>query len=314
MLTKNFLQLQTEVQCHVEADRVAQSSYRTCITSCLAGGENSPKFIEREYGIPLAVSHIAEIIFKGLPSDEATSFFAALPDAIESDGKNLSLIVWQFLAAELRSLPPVTPEVQAVIDPVIDGMDLLVQGKEWSKKDAEAADSAARAAADAAGSAAADAAANAASSAARAAKDAAKVARAVCSAVFSADWAVSAAASAAARAAADAAGWATDEAASAAASAAGWGTGAHWALRVATRRRQRDLLLKLIKEAPVTTTTGGQLMLINGELLEAIGLEIKPGANPILIDALAAIIRKVDCNNSLGAAALAEAIINEAVQ
>lgn len=44
------------------------------------------------------------------------------------------------------------------------------------------------------------------------------------------------------------------------------------------------------------------------------GLEIKPGERLILPDALAAIIRKVDGNNSLGAAALAEAIIDEAVQ
>ena len=155
----------------------------------------------------LAVSRIAESIFEGLPSDEAPAFFTAFSDAVERNGKDLSRVVWQFLAAELRSLPPVTPEVQAVIDPVIDGMDLLSEGEEWPEEDASAA---ARAA-------------NAADS---------PVAWAAASAAYCAVIAVDRAASAAVD---------TADAASAAA-------------RVATRCRQRDLLLTLIKEAPVTTT------------------------------------------------------------
>ena len=207
MLTKNFHQLQTEVQRHVAADQVAQRSYKTCFIGCLANKEDSPEFIESEYGIPSAVSRIAESIFEGLPSDEAAAFFAALPAAVESDGKDLSRVVWQFLAAELRSLPPVTPGVQEVINPVIDGMDLLAQGKEWPKEDAEAA-----------GWAAASAAGWAARAAARAARAAARAARA------------------AAWAAASAAAWAADRDAA----------------RFAARRRQRDLLLQLIKEAPIS--------------------------------------------------------------
>ena len=168
----------------------------------------------------LVVSRVAEAIFEDLPSDEAPLFFAAFTAAVESDGKDLSRVVWQFLSAELRSLPPVTPEVQAAIDTVIDGMDLLAEGKEWPEEDADAAASAASAAA----------------------------------------WAAARAADCAAARAARAAGWAASAAASAAdcaASAAGW---ADWAAarvasaaaRVATRRRQRDLLLKLITEAPIT--------------------------------------------------------------
>jgi hypothetical protein len=155
----------------------------------------------------LAVSRIAEVISDELPSGEAPAFFAAFPDAVESDGKDLSRVVWQFLAAELRSLPPVAPEIQAVIDPVIDGMDLLAEGKEWPEEAANAAARAVRAADSAAAWAAASA--------------------AYC-VTIAVDWAASAAAD-------------TADAASSAA-------------RVATRRRQRDLLLKLIKEAPVTTT------------------------------------------------------------
>ena len=204
MLTKNFQQLQTEVQRHVAADQVAQESYDTCFIGCLAKKKDSPEFIQREYGIPLAVSRIAEAIFDGLPSDEAPAFFAAFPDAIECNGKDLSRVVWQFLAEELRSLPPVEPEIQADIDPVIDGIDLLAQGKKWSKEDAGAAASATARAAGRAARAA---------SAARAAGGAAR-----------------------------AAGWA----AWAAANAAGGDA------CLATLHRQRDLLLQLIKEAPIT--------------------------------------------------------------
>ena len=205
MLTKNLHQLQTEVQRHVAADQVAQGSYKTCFIGCLAKKKDSPEFIESEYGIPLAVSRIAESIFEGLPPDEALAFFEAFPSAVESDRKDLTRVCWQFLAAELRSLPPVEPEIQAVIDPVIDGMDLLSEGKEWPEEDASAA---------------------------------------VRAAARAADWAAD-------RAAVKATDWAADWAAArAAASAADWAA-ASAADRVAVFRRQRDLLLKLIAEAPV---------------------------------------------------------------
>jgi len=102
MLTKNFQKLQAEVTAHVSADRVVQGSYTTCFIGCLANGINNPVFIENEYGIPLIVTRIAESIFEGLPADEAPAFFAAIPQAIGSDGKDLTRVGWKFLAAELR--------------------------------------------------------------------------------------------------------------------------------------------------------------------------------------------------------------------
>lgn len=133
MLTKNFERLQAEVAAHVAADRVAQGSYKTCFIGCLANGHDDPGFIENEYGIPLTVSRIAESIFEGIRSNEAVDFFAALPEAVGSDGKDLTLVGWKFLAAELRALPPVADDTQAVINSVINGMDLLGEGKEWPK-------------------------------------------------------------------------------------------------------------------------------------------------------------------------------------
>jgi hypothetical protein len=210
MLTTNTDKLRREVAAHVAADRVAQGIYwdeeaqRGCFIGCL-NHSNNPSGAEKEYGLPIAVQRIAESIFEALPASEATAFFAALPDVM-CDGKNLSLVHWQFLASELRNLPPVDAETQAVVGPVISGIERLAKGQQWPTEAAEAAWAAAGAA-----------------------------------------WAARAAE---AGEAAEAAAWAARAAAEAAEAAAG----AAWAARAAEAavvRRQRDLLLQLIRDAEV---------------------------------------------------------------
>jgi hypothetical protein len=247
MLTRNFERLQPEVTAHVAADRVAQGSYETCFIGCLANGQGDPGRIENEYGIPLMVTHIAESIFEGLPADEAIKFFAALPEAVGSDGKDLTRLGWKFLATELRALPPVPDDIQACIDPVIEGMDLLADGKEWPKADAARATDAALSAAIAADAdwsaantawyvRATYATANAAADAAHAASRAA----------------ASAAASAATDAAHAATAIATAAWSSAVANANGNADANLWFATSTARLRQRDTLLGLIKKAPIT--------------------------------------------------------------
>ena len=216
MLTKNTARLKERVAEHVAADSIVQGIYwdtenwSGCFIGCLAHADD-PALNEADYGLPVAVQRIAENIFEALPADDAKAFFAALPAVVECDGKDLSKVHWQFLAAELRSLPPQDIKVQEVIDPVIAGMDLLAQGLDWPAAAAARTAAAGWAAADAAAAAGWAAAADA-----------------------DADWAV-----AAARAAA-AAAWAAARADAAAAAA-----------RLNARLRQRDLLLQLIKDAPV---------------------------------------------------------------
>ena len=233
MLTKNTDKLRQEVAAHVAADSIVQGTYwntknyKGCFIGCLAKS-NDPAINETAYGLPVMVQRIAENIFEALPADEAKAFFAALPDAVSCDGKDLSKVGWQFLAAELRSLPEQHEEVQAVINPVIAGMDLLASGQVWST-----------AAAAAAAAAAADAAVRAAWAAWDAAWAATWAARAALAALDA--WAAAAAdADAAARAAARAAAAATDDAAA-----------------YDARLRQRDLLLQLISEAPVVEVSRG---------------------------------------------------------
>ena len=228
-LTKNTEILRAEVAAHIKADALVRGAYwkpisnavggHGCFISCLTHSSDPTPAFER-FGLPVAVLRIAENIFQELPDDEGIAFFAALPDAVGRDGKDLSRVHWGFLAAELRAMPQTTDAAQAVIDPVIDGMDLLFSGQQWT------ADRAARAAADAANafSAAASAAAFSAEAAAEAAAFSANADRAAARAATAADGSVNAAAYAAyAAKAAEAAGRA--------------------------RLRQRDTLLALIAAA-----------------------------------------------------------------
>lgn len=223
MLTRNTSKLRQQVAEHVAADQVVQGNYwdaetrRGCFIGCLAYSDD-PLIAERDFGLPIMVQRIAESIFEALPSLEAPAFFEALPDAVACDGKDLSRVGWQFLAAELRSLPEMPADIQAVIDPVISGMDLLASGQPWP--------------------------------AAEAARAAARASRASRAAAWGAARASRAAAGAAARAAAWDAAWDAGVAARNAADAA---IAATWAAGAAAAAvcRQRDLLLRLISEAPV---------------------------------------------------------------
>ena len=155
MTTRNTDKLRREVAAHVAADTIIQGDYwdeasqSGCFIGCLAH-DDDPESNEAEYGLPIMLQRIAENIFEALPADEAKTFFAALPDAVGCDGKDLSRVGWQFLAAELRSLPPQPADIQEVIDPVIAGMDRLANGQDWPAATAKAAaKAAANAAADA---------------------------------------------------------------------------------------------------------------------------------------------------------------------
>ena len=226
MTTRNTDKLRREVAAHVAADTIIQGDYwdeasqSGCFIGCLAH-DDDPESNEAEYGLPIMLQRIAENIFEALPADEAKTFFAALPDAVGCDGKDLSRVGWQFLAAELRSLPPQPADIQSAIDPVIAGMDRLANGQDWP--------------------------------AAKAAKAAAKAATANAAyAAYAAAYAANAAkaAKAAAKAAANAANAANAAANAAAANAAA--ANAANAARAVVRLRQRDLLLQLISEAPTS--------------------------------------------------------------
>jgi hypothetical protein len=222
MLTKDTDILRQEVKAHIEADALVRGRYwdgdKGCFIGCLTHSSN-PAFASERFGLPEPLLRLAEHIFERLPADDAKAFFAAFPNAVVCDGKDLSRVHWVFLAAELRALPKQPVKVQAVIKRVIAGMDALASGGKYlnAKKDADAAANAAVLAADYAADYAASAAAEAA---------------------YAASYAAARTSDAAARAAADAADCA-----------------ARAAARLTVIRRQRDLLLRLIEEAPMGETT-----------------------------------------------------------
>jgi len=160
-LTKNTEILRAEVAAHIKADALVRGTYwkpsenavggQGCFISCLTHSNDPTPAFER-FGLPVAVLRIAENIFEALPAAEGMAFFAALPDAVGRDGKDLSRVHWGFLAAELRAMPQAPDAAQAAIDPVIQGMDLLFSGQQWPE--ASAAYAAARPAAGAAARAA----------------------------------------------------------------------------------------------------------------------------------------------------------------
>lgn len=153
-LTRNTYQLKTEVAEHVAQDRIIQGTYaeftkdgfRGCFIGCLGHSED-PVVAAKRFGLTEPLLRIAEHIFESLPAGEARQFFADFPAAVGADGKDLSLVHWQFLASELRALPPLASKIQALIDPVIAGMDLLANGQNWPAAEAARAAEAAWAAA-----------------------------------------------------------------------------------------------------------------------------------------------------------------------
>jgi hypothetical protein len=252
MLTKNHAKLVEQVKIHIDADAVLQKTYwdeeeqKGCFIGCLAHSSDA-SFLQSEYGLPLPLVRICENIFERLPLDQAKQFFADIPAAVGADGKDLSLVHWKFLHQTLKNMPITDDKTQSAIDVVIEGVGLLADGKEWPARAARAAaraadaayavayiDRAARAA-DAAYAAYAVAYIDHAARAADAVAYIARAARAARAAAYAAA-AADAAARAAAHAYAAAARAAYDAAAAAHAYAAAY---------------QRDILLKIITDAPM---------------------------------------------------------------
>lgn len=214
MLTKNIQQMTAEIDQHRAADLLVQGTYFDEDTGrgCFIGclaHGDDTVVIAERFGVPEPLTSLLESIFERLPFDEASEFFSAIPRAIGEDGKDLTRVHWAFLADLLRHLPDT--DARHLVADVIAGMDLLAAGQDWPE-------------------------------AAKAAK-AAQATQAAEAAVAS--WAAEAAYWAAEAAYLAVAYWAAE-----AAMAADWAAAmAARATRVVEIRRQRDAILRLIREA-----------------------------------------------------------------
>ncbi len=216
MLTKNIALMTAEIDAHRAADLLVQRKYydpntgRGCFIGCLAHDDDAAVIADR-FGLPDVLTRLMESIFERLPFDEASEFFSEIPRAIGRDGRDLTRVQWAFLSDLLRHLPDT--DARDVVADVTAGMDLLAAGKDWPGAEAEAE---------------AEAKAEVAEEAARAA-------------VWAAYWAAKAEAEAEAEAKAEAAAEVAEEVVRA----------AYWAAAKAKEtRRQRDVILRLIREVP----------------------------------------------------------------
>jgi hypothetical protein len=137
MLTQNIAEMIRIAESHAAAHLYKGGKYfdpatgSACFIGCYAKS-NDAQMIESTFGLQVMLTRVVEGIFERLHTDDDRNAFGpAIARAIGRDGKDLSRVVWEFLAAELRALPPQTADIQAVINPVIAGMDLLASGGIW---------------------------------------------------------------------------------------------------------------------------------------------------------------------------------------
>jgi hypothetical protein len=135
-LTINIAKMQSEIEAHIAADAVRGGGHywdghTGCFIGCLAHDPSGDATaLQEKYGLPEPLVRICGGIFERLPAAERPVFFREVGQAIGRDGRDLTRVHWAFLADTLRHLPKT--DAQHVVDPVIAGMDLLAQGKEWA--------------------------------------------------------------------------------------------------------------------------------------------------------------------------------------
>ena len=111
MLTQNMTEFAATIKAHAAADLIEKGKYydektgRGCFIGCLAHG-NDIGLIATKYGLPMPLTRLLEHVFERLDADNARAFFAAIPDAIGGDGRDLGRVHWAFLGDTLRHVPP----------------------------------------------------------------------------------------------------------------------------------------------------------------------------------------------------------------
>ena len=220
MKTQNIDLMTAEIDAHRAADLLVQGSYfdadtgHGCLIGCLAHSRSTAAIAER-FGVPAVLTRLLESIFERLPFDEAADFFSEIPRAIGEDGKDLTRVHWAFLADMLRHLPDTG--ARGVVADVTAGMDLLAAGQDWPEEAVRAV----------------------AAQAVEVAEEAEEAVRSVVWAARAAAWSAYWAAKAEAKA--EAAAEVAEEVVRA----------AYWAAAGAKEtRRQRDAILRLIREVP----------------------------------------------------------------
>mgnify|MGYP006142418057 CR=1 FL=1 len=136
MNTKNIALMLSETLEHYSADKVRQGHYwcsfkqKGCFIGCLTHSDTAQGVTEL-FGIERDLVLLLEDIYEGLSPAESKQFFKDIPYAIGKDGRDLGFVKWAFLRDTLKALPAQEEKIKSVIDPVIEGMELLSAGIAW---------------------------------------------------------------------------------------------------------------------------------------------------------------------------------------
>ena len=131
-----------ELEAHRAADRLVKGRYwengKGCAVGCTIKSGNHALY-ESMYGIPRILARLEDVIFEKLPNTLSQHWPVRFMSSINV-GADLSLVQWHLLGWIVRRANP-TPD--AVVQRVLDGLDLRAQGLAWP--DAYSAANAARA-------------------------------------------------------------------------------------------------------------------------------------------------------------------------
>jgi hypothetical protein len=144
LLTRNIATMKVEVDAHIAADAVVAGTYWEaadnavggigCFIGCLSHSTNPRALLER-FGLPLHLVRMAEDIFESLPAQKATDLFARIPVAIGVDNKDLSLVHWKLLEAEVKLLYVAGSYSAPFFEPILTGLNHLANGRDWHPND-----------------------------------------------------------------------------------------------------------------------------------------------------------------------------------
>ena len=125
LLTKNtacLIQRMTEHAAHDEIIQgVGWDEGKGCFVGCCLHNYDHSRFPD-QLGWPEQLSHLCDAIFEALPNAKAKEFAVDVPNAVGEDGKDLSMVVPQWIYWTLSdegSKPTKYPQFQPFIDAVM---------------------------------------------------------------------------------------------------------------------------------------------------------------------------------------------------
>lgn len=123
-----------QLEAHALADEIVKGQYwengKGCAVGCTIHGRDHAEY-ETLFGIPQALAHLKDVIFEGLPNDQAKQWPLRFINAVEP-GSDLSRVQWHFLhwlLTDEKVNPGINhPSVRSVVKHCADILVPLTKG------------------------------------------------------------------------------------------------------------------------------------------------------------------------------------------